>query len=248
MVTEIVVSRVDVYADVEGLELVHSDMGRFVSRGVARRIFEVSTEAHQRGRRLSGFVFGRGDVVARVYDKTVEMAASGDTWPALFWQGRQADGPVWRVEFQFRRRALGSFALRGAAEVFAARQSLWDYGTEWLSLRAPTAHERQARWPEDPAWEAVGRARVGMPADPLVRRRVAAADETVLVRGWAGYTSALAARGDGDEFTAALARAVPAAREHLEKLGRRSPRWCGRSGLAAALSWVSRRDYDLPAG
>ncbi|MHB8571736.1 MAG: hypothetical protein ACYDAY_02095 [Candidatus Dormibacteria bacterium] len=212
-------SRIDVYADITGLQLEHSDIRRFVCRARSRRLFQVERELHHTGSRLSGFIFGKGDVVGRIYDKTIEMRATGDTWPKLFWSGVKDGDQVWRVEFQFRRPVLSSFGLHTSDEVITWRKPLWDYGCGWLSLREPSDHERPARWPEDPDWAAVAAAKIGSPANPLVRKHRLATDEERLLRGWTGYTTSIAALTGTAGLTGTLLHAASAAREHLEHQG-----------------------------
>jgi hypothetical protein len=218
---EIAASRVDVYADVQGWEPRYDDFLRFACRGVRRRMYEVAGQLHASGRRLSGFVFGAGDVLARVYDKTLQMQATGQTWQETVWSGRDPERPVWRVEFQFRREALASFGVRTVGDVLGARQGLWEYGTRWLSLRQPTNHTRRARWPEALVWQDLRAAQIGSPRSDLVRECIRAADEQRLVRGFVGYATSLAAMGSARdlEVTGVLARDVPAARRYLAKRG-----------------------------
>lgn len=218
---EVAVSRVDVYADEQGWEPRYDDFQRFACRGVRRRLYEVPAQLHASGRRLSGFVFGTGDVLARVYDKTLQMQTTEQTWQETVWSGYDRERPVWRVEFQFRREALSSFGVRTVADVLDARQGLWEYGTRWLSLREPTRHTRRARWPEATVWSDLRAAQIGSPRSDLVRDRIRAAAEQRLVRGFVGYATSLAAMGSARdlEATGVLARDVPAARRYLAKRG-----------------------------
>jgi len=218
---EMLASRVDVYADQQGWEPHHDDFHCFACRGVRRRMYEMSSQLHASGRRLSGFTFGAGDVLARVYDKTLEMQTTGHSWQETVWADRDAERPVWRIEFQFRREALASFGIRTVADALAARQGLWEYGTRWLSLRRPTRHTRRSRWPEAGVWTDVRAANLGSPRSELVRERVRLAEEVRLVRGFVGYATSLAAMGSARdlELSGVLARDVPAARRYLGKRG-----------------------------
>ncbi len=218
---EMAASRVDVYADEQGWVPEPEDFHRFACRGVRRRMYEVPAQLHAAGRRLSGFSFGAGEVLARVYDKTLEMQVRGSTWQETVWAERDPDRHVWRVEFQFRREALQSFGVRSVADALRARQGLWEYGTRWLSLRRPTRHTRCSRWPEAETWTQLRGARIGSPHSELVRERVRQADELRLVRGFVGYATSLTAMGSARdlELTGVLARDVPSARHYLAKRG-----------------------------
>jgi hypothetical protein len=213
-------SRVDVYADVQGWAPTHADFQHFVCRGVRRRMFDVPREAHGFGTQLSGFAFGKGEVVARIYNKTLELASRGETWPHLFWRDADPDYPVWRVEFQYRREALIALGIGTMDAVLSHRQSLWKYGTEkWLSLRTPNGGSNRWRWPEHPAWVQLREAEIGMPASELVRGRVRQANERRLVSGAVGYTTALAALWSEHDMSAAMRRLVLAEGRYLSDRG-----------------------------
>jgi hypothetical protein len=214
-----VASRVDVYADEQGWEPVHADFHRFVCRGVRRRMYEVPRELHGRGRRLSGFTFGAGEILARVYDKTLETSLRGVTWPALLWEGHDPERSVWRVEFQYRRKALSSFGLRSLGDVLRGRQGLWDYGMKWLSLRQPGKHADRDRWQEAEAWTVLRSAQLGSPRSELVREHIRVADELRLVRGLVGYATSLEAMGSARDLDGALAREAPMTRRYLASRG-----------------------------
>jgi hypothetical protein len=77
---QVTVSRVDVYADMQGWRLELADLDRFVCRGRGRRAFLEREQAFASGRRLTGFMFGRDALVARLYDKTAEIRRRGVSW------------------------------------------------------------------------------------------------------------------------------------------------------------------------
>jgi hypothetical protein len=219
------VSRAGVYADVQGWRPTPGDLHRFICRASWRRLFaepvaeaDVSCRLHCIGRRFSGFVFGKGDVVARLYDKTLELTHSGETWPEVVWVGRDPEQPVWRVEFQFRRRALHEFGVGHVNELLAGRQDLWEYGTRWLSLRRRVAGVRPGRWPEAHAWTALRAARMGSPRSGLVRQRISEANVERLVRGFVGYSTSLAAVGSMADVDSVIA-SLPAAQRYVVRRG-----------------------------
>jgi hypothetical protein len=215
-------SRVDVYADFQGWVPRAADFDHFVCRARRRARYDQGEDAQlfMHGRQLSGFMFGKGDVVARIYNKTLEMLATGEDWPAASWRGADPNVAVWRTEFQLRRGALKSPRMRSADQVLSHRQGLWDYGTKWLSLRVPAGHSRQSRWPEAEEWRALRRVAVGMPSSPLVRERLRGSDERRLLAGWAGYTTSLAALHNRESTASALADLEPAMKGYLAAHGR----------------------------
>ena len=163
--------------------------------------------------------------MCRIYNKTLQLRKRGETWPTAIWEGMDLEHPVWRIEFQFRREALKDFQVDGAhlhsvATVLAMRQALWEYGTEWLSLRVPTADSNSSRWPCAPVWEQLRDVRIGSPCAELVRKRVRDAEEQRLLAGFCGYASSLAARGYGTKLSETLLRVQPAAEGYMRKKGR----------------------------
>ncbi|EQD76201.1 hypothetical protein B1A_03453, partial [mine drainage metagenome] len=185
-----------------------------------RRLFEVPRQAHLSGHSFSGFTFGKGDVVCRIYDKSLEMAGREQHWQEEIWLGRDPGQPVWRVEFQFRRRALRGFGLETLEQALRSRQELWEYGMGWISLRRPGKDSNRSRWHQDPVWTELRRTELGSPSSPLVRQRVRAAAQERLVRGFIGYASALGALSKEDDLAAVLRTAGSLATRHLQEMGR----------------------------
>lgn len=79
------VSRIDLQADVQGWHLRTADLDRFVGYGRHRRAFEDNRQVFQSGSRLSGFMFGKGALVGRIYDKTAEIRRHGVSWLPDLW-------------------------------------------------------------------------------------------------------------------------------------------------------------------
>ena len=217
----LVPSRLDVYADVQGWQPRAEDFERFVCRGVRRRMFTVPVpqEMHGMHTRLSGFTFGKHSIVARIYDKSLELSTRGEDWPAVFWGERISEEAVWRIEFQFRRAALVELGIADVSVALSRRQDVWRYGTQWLSLRHPALDVNRSRWPEDAMWSALREVRIGMPHSDLVRERVRAADQRRLLSGFIGYTSSLAAVNGQRDMEAAVRRVIPLATRYLNERG-----------------------------
>jgi hypothetical protein len=201
-VGEVLCSRVDIYVDFQGWVPRPADYERFVTRS-RRNTSHIAI--HHDGRRFTGFTFGRDAIVARLYDKSLEIAHSGKEWMRAVW-GKRLDPlrPVWRLEFQLRREVLSECSLKEPDEVIRKRQALWSYGTRWLSLRSPRAGDRRTRWPVASAWVQLSRAALGVPQSDLVRQRIRKHEESVLVRGLAGYASSLAAMAGVSDLDVAM--------------------------------------------
>ncbi len=190
--TETTVSRIDLYADTQGWDPTLPDLERFVCFAPRRRAFQ-ELDSFTEARRLTGFMFGKGAVVARVYDKTRELAKRGTTWPLEIWRDVDRAKPVWRVEFQFRRHALNEFHVQRVDDVAITLQDLWTYATErWLTLRTTKHGRRVRRRPIDPIWKQVQGITIAPAMSGVIRRRIEGASEERLVRGLMGYLTALA--------------------------------------------------------
>jgi hypothetical protein len=190
-VDEVVCSRVDIYADFQGWVPRPEDYDRFITRS-RRNTSHIAV--HHDGRRFTGFTFGRDAMVARLYDKSLEIDHSGKRWMREVWGDRlDLSTPVWRLEFQLRRGVLAECSLTTPEYVLAQRLSLWTYATRWLSLRRPKPDTTRTRWPVADVWSHLAGSQPGVAYSPLVRKRIREHDEAVLVRGLTGYASSLAA-------------------------------------------------------
>ena len=214
-----VASRADVFVDEQGWIPQLEDFSLFHCRALRRRMFDVPRQQHGYGRQLSGFTFGKGDLLARVYNKSLEMAISGHTWPEMLWQGGDPEQPVWRIEFQFRRPVLGAMGLNGLDDVLRHRQGLWDYGTRWLTLRTRMADTNRGRWPLAPAWQQLAEASIGGSAIPLIREQIRNTNLQRLTQGLIGYGSSLEAIDGAQDLGQALARSVPTVGPYLAHRG-----------------------------
>ena len=187
------VNRVDLFADWQGWTLGLEDARRFVCRADARRTYEVAGT-------LTGFEFGSRTTktfMARLYDKTADMAAKDTRWWFEVWGARYVPGPpVHRLEFEVGRQGLLEFDLNTPAQVLAAAGDLWAYATgEWLTYRSPTADGTRSRWPLAPEWRQVQHATLGHDPVGLERLRLARRSASIekLLPGLTGYLASLGA-------------------------------------------------------
>jgi hypothetical protein len=188
------VSRIDLFADVQGWKIESSDRSRFVCRANDCRIFES-------GRSFRGFQFGlrtSKTLTARIYDKTADIEDHGGDWWHGIWSDRfQPGSPVIRVEFEFARQALAQFCVDTPAEVLAVRDQLWAYATdEWLSFRDPTSDHSRSRWPVAPEWTALQAVRTSTDrTEPLERITAGRASGSLrkLFPALTGYLASFAA-------------------------------------------------------
>jgi hypothetical protein len=217
-IEETICSRVDVYADFQGWVPRAEDYDRFVTRS-RRNTCHIAVNYD--GRRFTGFTFGRDALVARLYDKSLEIAHSGKGWMREVWGDRlDPSAPVWRLEFQLRREVLAECSLTKPEEVLAQQQSLWRYAMQWLSLREPTHGAARTRWPVAAVWSKLTRSQAGLGFSPLVRKRIREYDEAVLVRGLTGYASSLAAVTGVNELDLAMLVSRRRMGEYMDATGR----------------------------
>lgn len=167
--------------------------------------------AFLRGHEWSGFTFGRGPLMARVYSKTLEARVKESTRVLL--RDYEAihgplDGMVVRVEFQLTPDVLREMVVVGDGadvrdwDTFVwALPSIWAYLTgTWLVHHRLGGYspDRVRDAPVSPYWEVVQSAfQGGENAGRLVReRRVGLVDAVALARQALGaYMTALAAIG-----------------------------------------------------
>lgn len=179
------VRRIDLCADFLGFAV--SDIAR--DAWLAPRRLQTKEHATMatftRGARVTGFSLGKGDVSARVYDKTEELDLpqnAGDKrdaeharWEAAGWDRSEL---VTRVEFQVRGDALDQFEMRDPEKLFASFDALWTYltrerntrdQTPWLRLSVPEPGQRRDRWRVDARWLEVQRVTFVRDAGPCER-------------------------------------------------------------------------------
>lgn len=155
------VSRADLFADFDWpMGFDSQDVHKFVTR--ARR-----KQTYHEGSRFSGFTIGRGRLMARLYDKTLEMPKSQKEWLYELW-GVDREAMVWRLEYQLRREGLKRFEVEGFSDLLNHSQPMWDYLTgKWLTMRDGD-DKNVFRRPLTPFWQTVQRVRFDFEDMPTV--------------------------------------------------------------------------------
>lgn len=179
---DVQVSRIDLACDFMGWtpepELLDEVFGRVVRRDLQfewgehehgekeRPLLAPWVRPHHVGRRFTGFTFGGGQMLARLYDKTVEIQRSRKDWFKPLWQGggwvdEASSGNVWRLEYQIRREPLtkaevvsdgDAMLMKSWSDVKRGLDPLWQYlMSEWLTYRLPRSAEDRKRL--HPRWQ-----------------------------------------------------------------------------------------------
>ncbi|MGH8995954.1 MAG: hypothetical protein ACRDYB_08005, partial [Acidimicrobiales bacterium] len=194
------VSRLDLFADVQGWSLSLDDAHRFLCRADARLTYEV-------GGTLTGFEFGTRKtktLCARIYDKTADVEVKGTEWWRDIWGERYVEGePVYRVEFEIGRQGLVDFGIDTPSHALEATGDLWRHATgEWLTHRCPTMDQTRCRWPLSPPWLGVQQASLHDRAVGLVRIHASRRQASIarLLPGLTGYVASLAALSEVEDI------------------------------------------------
>jgi hypothetical protein len=114
-------------------------------------------DTHRVRGQFTGWSIGRGNIAARLYDKTLEIKSSGKDYLLDLWrqQGWQEGQTVYRVEFQFRSEVLRQLQSAQYPHILSRLGMLWHYGVyDWLRLTQPNPDDQtKSRWPTHPLWE-----------------------------------------------------------------------------------------------
>lgn len=188
-------SRLDLCVDFQGFDVAGPHGGKFVSPAEYRPVFP-------NAERPETFMFGKGKVVVRVYNKSRELRVSRKTWVPALWQGHpdyDPDQDVWRFEVQYRREALVELGAGTPAEAFARLPELLRYGLSWADLRIPNASSSEV-WPRHPVWEALAEATGTHTLLERTSRSARLGDLQQIVAAVAGYTKSAAVALDSEVF------------------------------------------------
>jgi hypothetical protein len=164
---DVVVSRLDLYCDLQGWVPTLDVRDQMVCRSRSVVIWLVEGD-------LGSVTFGRrkgGGLLLRLYDKTRQVFDEGvDYWYPIWGERFDPTRPVWRVEVECGRKALRQFGIDSPADVFDRVGGLWaSTTTKSFRLGVPSADQTHCRWRTAPEWEAVQSASLRSDAVPLER-------------------------------------------------------------------------------
>jgi len=157
-ISSLKISRLDMCIDLDmALPDVNLRHGEAVTRARKRTEYFV-VERHCDGIAFTGYTFGKGSLMARIYDKVAEVAKSDKRWflDAYKKKGWDESQPVTRVEFQMRRDFLRDMTVNTLLDLESQMGDLWKYLTSWLSLREYSEEEsNRSRWQLKDFWKVV---------------------------------------------------------------------------------------------
>ncbi len=145
---QIKISRIDLATDVQGYNFHELDRQRFRTRKKTSSGHDLERDNsgfYYFGKKFTGFSFGGGDDMIRVYNKSVEISQNPDkAFIKMFvWEKNpnyNPDREVWRIEAQYRRAKLKTMydddngLLDGFENVLKAIPSLWKRALDSFTL------------------------------------------------------------------------------------------------------------------
>lgn len=238
------VSRIDLFADYVS----EVPLNGWIDEAWVTRAKYIDT--HRVNGQFSGWSIGRGDVSARLYDKTLEIKSSGkgyllDLWSKSGWDGIQ---PVYRVEVQLRSEALRQLQSAQYPLVLDRLGLLWHYATfDWLRLTVPNDEDQtKSRWPTHPLWElfqVIPWAGAGIPERAPVKLGKLPPDEVFFRYYLTALTSYMAAKQTNNADQAAQ-QLFEATRAHYEDKDRFKEE--GFYGQAQSRAAIKAIGFGLP--
>jgi hypothetical protein len=149
------INRVDLCVDLE-TKLPIIDVKRDVVTRARKKVVYFQAEHYTEGLRPTGYRFGSGIMMARIYDKGYECKRD-KLWFHDIWKAGGYDGvsPVTRVEGQFRRPFLKEMGVNSYPELTQCTPDIWRiFTSEFISVRTPDINDsNNRRWPVSPFWE-----------------------------------------------------------------------------------------------
>ncbi|MFX4300675.1 hypothetical protein ACOJUR_00080 [Alicyclobacillus tolerans] len=244
------ISRIDLAIDTDQFQWHAEDRIKFVTRAKTNAQFilqaqpdeddvdtttsTLNTTSYHVGEQFTGFTFGKGNILCRIYNKWLEISQNhsyknakrffADLWQEAGWDKTR---DVWRIEFQLRRAALHQFKIPDTEITFAHADvptgvqhifSLLPYLLlEWITYREPNGNQNRSKWPMDTIWLHMAQTLTGyMP--PSERKPLPPQyDATLLAKTLRGYLSAFAVASQ-ISTSAELLETLPALLAHTLSL------------------------------
>ena len=202
-----VVSRADLSVDLSGFPDISIE--NIVSRARKGKTYYQLIPIQQReiyyyGSKITGWVFGSGPLMMRIYDKLAESKKVQKEWFQDLWKqgGWKEDSDVTRVELQIRRDFLKDFNVTDFKSLEDSLGDIFRYVTrDWFTLRQSSGGKNRSRWPITPFWSEVQAAINDFgKICGLARGRIKEVKENNLIPQIAGLLTSIAATRDNFTF------------------------------------------------
>jgi hypothetical protein len=207
-------SRLDVCVDFQGHEPELEEMRSAICHASFRPIYPSVASPET-------YVFGKGQVVVRIYNKTAELQKSGKEWVQTVWKQHadyDSEKPVWRFELQLRRETLRALGCETAKAAFENLPRLLGFGLDWVSPRVPL-ESNLSRCPVQPWWEELRTASLAGAALARVKEDRRAASFKRLVPQAVGLLVSGAAFAKESDFEKAMDLQADAMRSYIARKG-----------------------------
>jgi hypothetical protein len=108
--------------------------------------------AYRRNKEIETMYVGEGDLLARIYNKAVEIKIHNKEWMYAIWNiDKSRNGTrIIRVEFQLRRPVIKSLGINTIEDLYREKKSVWAYLSQnWLKflVKEERNKERQKIFP-----------------------------------------------------------------------------------------------------
>lgn len=197
------ISRADICLDTDEIEFVESDIKSVVAKARKKVKYFVNGE-YSLGRKFSGFTIGGGgSLMARIYNKSLEIKQSGKQWFEHIWRenGSSLTKDIWRVEFQLRRKILKEFDINTVEHLWSKLDRVWAYLTQdWLQLKQDYGDNNVSRRKVKRKWEIVQKAELGYKPLPSTREIIKMGDVNRLLDQAAGIGLSIAALAEHESI------------------------------------------------
>lgn len=160
VVTDDRVSRCDLCIDIQ-MDLPKIDLALEAvtrAKGKVEHYESLRCEHYVNIRRDTGYRIGSGALVARIYDKSLEIKVTQKEWFKTIWSanGWNGESKVIRVEFQARRKFLKEMSVDSFLSLCERLADMWRYYThDWLTIRVPCADSHRHRWEVADWWKVI---------------------------------------------------------------------------------------------
>ena len=217
-----VVSRADLSTDVKGFPSIQ--IKNIVSRARKDKSYLQlipiqQGEIYYYGSKITGWVFGSGPLMMRIYDKLAESKIVHKEWFHDLWKqgGWDEESDVTRVEIQMRRGFLKEFNVTTFENFEKSLGDIFRYITQdWFTLREPSGDKNRSRWPVTPFWSEVQTSINNFgKIYGLARGKIKEVKENVLIPQAAGLITSIGATND--KFT--IEKLLHKVRKHYRKKG-----------------------------